>query len=563
MNFKSLSVAGKIMAVIGVLGIAMSIMAVTGFIGLQSVAAASKEIAISSEEIRLAGRMNQDALALSRNEFQIAADPTSLNGIRSVTQRNREAFRDRLEQLQETAGDQQEAMLRRIGDRYESYIAELEGTFEVAETVNVELNVEQQAILSAVESSMPQLQALRDAITEYVDFTNAKGADLQSTAITTSGVSRTLLIAFSLIGIIGGMVLARFISQRQISIPLKHVAQGLKSVASGDLDVSIQYADRKDEIGDLNRALAQFIESAKTQLETIAQQERDARRKLDRANAVKKLTDDFQVTIADVVASLASATEEMQATASSMASTAEETSAQTQSVSSVTVQTSANVQTVAAATEELAAAIAEVSGQMTRGTNIAKQANTKTELAITTLSSLTDAAAQIDDILALITEITAQTKLLALNATIEAMRAGEAGRGFNVVAQEVKALATQTEQAAGTVTEQVKSIQAATNAVVKAVREIDEVVDEVNQVTSSVAASTEQQVSSTNEITRSIQEAAAGTEQVSSSISMLESASQTTAASSTQVAGTASELSRRSQQIRMTIDEYLAAVEAA
>jgi methyl-accepting chemotaxis protein len=105
------------------------------------------------------------------------------------------------------------------------------------------------------------------------------------------------------------------------------------------------------------------------------------------------------------------------------------------------------MQAVAAGAEELAASVGEISRQAADALAISQQAVTQANETGTIVAGLATAAQKIGDVVKLINSIAEQTNLLALNATIEAARAGEAGRGFAVVASEVKSLASQTAKA--------------------------------------------------------------------------------------------------------------------
>ena len=105
--------------------------------------------------------------------------------------------------------------------------------------------------------------------------------------------------------------------------------------------------------------------------------------------------------------------------------------------------------------------VAEISEQISKAGTISSDAVTRAHLASTNIESLSQAAEQITNIVNLISSIAEQTNLLALNATIEAARAGEAGKGFAVVASEVKQLATQSARATEEITSQIQAILSA------------------------------------------------------------------------------------------------------
>ena len=563
-KLSNLSISAKILGIAGLLSIGTVALAVIGVTSLARIDASSQAVDHVTNEVRIGSRMGQNAVELSRAEYRAAADPSAIAEVRDVVRTSRAEFRDRLERAQALAGPEQARMLAEIDTAYDLYLDRLSASIDAIEAGGIrEMSAGEQAAADAVDRSREAMADLRDTISEYVNYTDRKGDTIIADAGTLTHTVQTLLAIVGLGVTLGGFVVAFLLSRGGIVRPLTRVVRNLKRVAKGELDVDISGAERGDEIGDLNQALQHFIQAAQEQRARIEREQAEARRKTERAAKVKALTDAFEAEVEQATSTLASAAEELASTASSMSSTAEETSAQTQSVSSVTVQTSANVQTVAAATEELATAISEVSRQIDRTAEVSDTASNRTESALSEIDELSTAAKEIEDILLLIAGITEQTKLLALNATIEAARAGEAGKGFGVVASEVKELANQTEQATTSVTEQIRTIQQRTQAVVDSVQDIHSVVNDVNEISTAVASTAEQQNVATSEINRNITEAATGTEEVTRSVGMLDSAATSTSAAANQVASTAEELSRRSNSIKADIQKYLADVEAA
>src|SRR5207342_3768635 len=112
----------------------------------------------------------------------------------------------------------------------------------------------------------------------------------------------------------------------------------------------------------------------------------------------------------------------------------------------------------------------EIGRQVEASARIAGEAVEQAQNTDARISQLSQAAARIGDVVDLIQTIAGQTNLLALNATIEAARAGAAGKGFAVVASEVKTLAEQTAKATGEISQQISSIQAATQESVGAIK---------------------------------------------------------------------------------------------
>ncbi|KAA5800977.1 HAMP domain-containing protein [Alkalicaulis satelles] len=563
-KLSDINVQGKLGVIVAIFLLALMVVSTISYFSLGRLANQSEYIAVSGAEIRLVGEMREQAMIMSRSEYRIALEPEAMGYIRDVTSQARETFQDRYAQLRESANPQQSAALDRVGQAYRDYQRELEHTLNTAAGLNGARAADDRTIVfESARASRPFLDTLVTEIGGYVRLTNERANEAVGEAHSVAAQSRTGMIITAIAGALIGAGLALALAQMQLVRPIRRVIDNIALLNKGDFEFEVTGADRGDEIGDLNRAVVQFQQDGRERVRLLEEQEAEARRKAERAARVSNLTDDFQKNIDEAVSALAAAAEEMQATATSMSSTAEETSAETASVSSLTTQTSANVQTVASATEELSAAITEVSSQIGRGADISDSASARVRNALERMDTLAGSARAIDEVTTLIVTVTEQTKLLALNATIEAARAGEAGKGFAVVASEVKQLAEQTEKATSTVAEQIQAIQTATSAAMEAVREIEQVVGEVREISTSVASNAEEQVGATNEISRNVAEAASGTAQVASSLDSLERAAQTTASASTQVASTAEELSRRSQDLKVRISDYLAAVEAA
>ncbi|HEV8389654.1 MAG TPA: methyl-accepting chemotaxis protein, partial [Dongiaceae bacterium] len=271
------------------------------------------------------------------------------------------------------------------------------------------------------------------------------------------------------------------------------------------------------------------------------------------------VTRQFQIAnrVQDVVGVVASAANEMQSTAQALSATAEETSRQSQTVAAASEQATTNVQTVASATEELSTSIAEISRQVQRSSEVARNAVTEAERASTTVKDLSDSAQKVGEVVNLISDIAAQTNLLALNATIEAARAGEAGKGFAVVASEVKNLATQTAKATEEIVTQVSAIRSAVDASVHAIQQVGTTIAEMDQISTAISSAVEQQGAATQEIARNVQEASSGTREVSANILGVNEAATETGRSSGQLLGAAGELAKQAETLRGEVNDFL------
>jgi methyl-accepting chemotaxis protein len=248
------------------------------------------------------------------------------------------------------------------------------------------------------------------------------------------------------------------------------------------------------------------------------------------ANA--RLASTFETGVKGLVVSVAAAARQMQAAAQSLAGAATETSAQSS--------------TVAAASEELTASVNEISRQLAGATEVVKQAVDEANKSDKMVGELVTTAEKVGEVTQMIAEIAEQTNLLALNATIEAARAGEAGKGFAVVASEVKSLATQTAKATGEIEQQIKAIQDSSSMSAEAIREIVRIITKISEVNASIASAVEEQ--------------SAATREVSSNIAGVKQAAEQAGGSSNAVLGAAEGLLDQSSTLQRTVDEFLVSV---
>jgi len=179
------------------------------------------------------------------------------------------------------------------------------------------------------------------------------------------------------------------------------------------------------------------------------------------------------------------------------------------------------------------------------------------------VGQLATGANRIGDVVKLIRAIAEQTNLLALNATIEAARAGEAGRGFAVVASEVKTLASQTAKATEDIGTQIAAIQTSTDEAVAAIRQISTVMNDITGFTTTIAAAVEEQSASTHEIARNIQEAASGAKELAGSMGVVSEAIRETNRSASAVLDVSGTLADQAGTLQQAVDTFLHKVAAA
>ena len=371
-----------------------------------------------------------------------------------------------------------------------------------------------------------------------------------------------LIMAFVVIASLIGSVIFSFLG---IARPMTRLNGALGDMAGGKLDVVIPGAGRGDEIGDLAKTVVVIRENA----EQKARDEAEAKTRQDQILAERrkaemiKLADDFEGAVGNIVETVSSASTELEASAGTLTATAERAQELTTMVAAASEEASTNVQSVASATEEMASSVNEISRQVQESARMAGEAVDQARTTNERVSELSKAASRIGDVVELINTIAEQTNLLALNATIEAARAGEAGRGFAVVASEVKALAEQTSKATGEIGQQITGIQAATKESVTAIKEISGTIERLSEISSTIAAAVEEQGAATQEISRNVQQAAQGTQQVSANITDVQQGASETGSASSQVLAAAQSLSGDSNRLKLEVGKFLESVRAA
>ncbi len=358
----------------------------------------------------------------------------------------------------------------------------------------------------------------------------------------------------------GGVIFALW---ALISKPLSTLTENTLNVANGTMDVDLDAKFRRDEVGKLTEAVGIFRDKVIENMK-MASQQQDAKKAQDeRQRNIDKLIADFRAEVLEALEEVNNYSNQMHFTSTEMTGVAKATSQKTQSVGEASEQASNNVQTVASAAEELSASIAEISRQVDTTTNIVSDATNITSQTNDKVGLLAVSAQKIGDVVSLISEIAEQTNLLALNATIEAARAGEAGRGFAVVASEVKNLATQTSKATEEISTQVSDIQSSTTDAVDAICSISEAMDKVEEYTRNIASSVQQQGSATTEISINVQQAAEKTRRVADTVSEVDRASQETNMAAGQVLSAADSVSDKARSLKVRIENFLKEVSAA
>lgn len=373
------------------------------------------------------------------------------------------------------------------------------------------------AAAEALGSSMDELASTvdksSDAATSEILGMATENADATDRARLISA-----LVALSILAFVGGMA---FLALRLVR-PMFGVTDSMNRLAAGDLDVRAEGGARRDEIGDMVRALEIFRENLR-EAERMRRQQAEERASAEasRRQSMRDMAQTVESEAGTAVNHVSVQAGTMTRLAGEMASSVANVTEQCQSVAAAAEQAMASATSVTAATQQFSASIQEVSQQLGRARSVTSETVETSERTRAAVSNLAAAVEKIGDVTNIISEIADQTNLLALNATIEAARAGEAGRGFAVVANEVKSLSSQTARSTEEIRKHVTAIQQVTRETTEVVGQIARQISSVDEGSTVIAAAMEEQSATIAEIARHVQETARAAEHVSESVNIV------------------------------------------
>ncbi|WP_051228235.1 methyl-accepting chemotaxis protein [Pleomorphomonas oryzae] len=379
-----------------------------------------------------------------------------------------------------------------------------------------------------------------------------------------SGLSWAMYSSLAIIAVILAIagVLA-YVVTHSIARQLKRLTGVLGDIEAGRLDVEIPYVGLRNEIGVMAKSFAVFRDGLTEAERMRFDREHQSAEAVRAAGRRIELVSAFTDRMTALASAFTASSGEVNTAADGLSTNARHSADRTDVVNTAAEDASLNVNTVASATEELAASIGEIAGQVRKSADVAAAAVDDATLSEQSISALSSAAEKIGDVVSLISAIAEQTNLLALNATIEAARAGEAGRGFAVVASEVKQLASQTAKATADISQKIVEIQTQTSTSVEAISRIVSTVRSLGEITQSISAAVEEQGAATREIAVNCQRAAVGAGAVTENIGEVAAAVDLTGTSAGRLTNLAHDLARRAEDLNREVSTFAEQLSAA
>jgi len=392
------------------------------------------------------------------------------------------------------------------------YIAEARNFLRTAKNFSTEGVNTDNVSPAYIKASEEMLKALDTTVEKEINSASA----LSNNATELTTLSKNIAFAIMVIALLFSTGFSIFLTF-SITSPLKVMVSTLNNVEKGDMTVRASL-QRGDELGSLSNALDSSSSKLRFIFEHLQRHSGILVSTAEELSSVgRQMADAAEASISHGM-TVVSASEQAAVSIRTIASNAEKTSISANDVASSAEEMSVNMHTIASAIEEMSASISEISSNAHEVGIIANEATVKSHDATEVMSKLGLAAKEIGHVTDIIKRIADKTNLLALNATIEAASAGAAGKGFTVVAGEIKELAHQSADSADDIAHRIESIQLSASNAIKVIDEVAEIITKINHSVESISIHVGEQTKASNEIASNVSQANVGAKRVASAI---------------------------------------------
>lgn len=344
-------------------------------------------------------------------------------------------------------------------------------------------------------------------------------ADAHAAAIASRIRFMAILVALATLAVaLLGILLTSIIGRATVR-SITGIAEATSALAGANYDIDLDALDRRDELGGVVAALKTFRhqaiaaqrvqrdkqgleEKARTEdarhREAVARTMRDAEQ--ERRETLNRLAGEFDSRVATMIHAAQSAMARFDSSSERLDLSARSNRTLSIELEKLAELLTGEMERAGAATEALTASIREIDREVGQTSAVAQSILELADRARVAVADSESKAEDVEHIVGVIEQIAKQTRLLALNATIEAARAGTVGRGFGVVASEIKSLSSRTGGSTNDVRRQVGAIQNGIGRIVDVTTRLGGLIESMNQVATRVAHVSADQVRSTDEI---------------------------------------------------------------
>ncbi|MBY9080797.1 methyl-accepting chemotaxis protein [Paenibacillus sp. HN-1] len=367
---------------------------------------------------------------------------------------------------------------------------------------------------------------VRLLLNELIDNSVAEGEHTKRAGNDLFFSSRNITIIVIIAAVMISIGMGYFIS-RIISKPLSKVTKLVNDVGNGDLRSTLDI-DSKDEVGQLATGMNAMVHNLRGMVGNILAHSQ----------------------------SLAASSQQISASAEEIAHGNDSQAREARMISELFGELSTAVHSVAQNTEVASELSVQAAKAAEEGNGIIQLSNSSMQVVSQQMTRLEDDSQKIGEIIEVIEDIAEQTNLLALNAAIEAARAGEQGRGFAVVADEVRKLAERSGEATKQITKIIKGMQENTRSSVSSVQESADLSERTAESFQRIVSFVNDNGQKVMEIAAASEEQAAQTTTVLSAVENISSATEEAAASSQEMAATSQSLAHLAGELQSSVSTF-------